>query len=174
MSIALLLIGFLLGPGYYVYVRHFSGRLQTTQAFPITGTQIGPIDIRVAPEINPVGLVLRFSAAHAATAHPPNSPHSGFHAKLFDGERVVLDQRFSLMATSVESTPAAIYQQALPLFDADRAAAYRLTLQLEGESQMQINSVDVQVRASAREPDLRLVALGGVLLLLGVIGWIRL
>jgi len=173
MSIALLLIGFVLGPGYYVYVRHFSGQLMSTQTLPLAGAQMEAVTLHLTPDMNPIGLVLRFSAAYGATAHPPNSPRNEYRAELLDGERVVLAHRFSLNATSVESTPAATFQQALPLFDADRAAEYRLSVQLQGEGAMQIHSADVQVRAKMRSPDWRLLALGGVLLVLGVAGWMR-
>lgn len=173
MSIVLLILGLLLGPGYYVYTRYFTGQVVATQALPLAGTRIEATNVAVRPDMNPIGLVLRFSAAHGQTINPPDTPRNAYRARLVDGERVVLDERFSLISSLVESAVALQFQQALPLFDAERAANYRLELSLDGDAQMQVSSVDVQVRAGMRAPDLRVVAAGLVLLVLGVVGVLR-
>lgn len=167
MSVVLLMLGLLLGPGYYVYARYFSGQVVATQAMPLSATRIEVVNVAVSPDMNPIGLVLRFSAAHGPTPIPPNAPRNHYRARVMDGERVVLEQRFELIAPTVESAPLAQFQQALPVFDAERAATYRLELNAEGEAEMPLHSVDVQVRAGMRSPDYRVVAAGVVLLVLG-------
>ncbi len=173
-GILLLILGLLLGPGYYVYARFFSGAVVAT--YPLTaardasGERFEPVALRLTPDMEPVALVLRFSVSHGATIQPTYTPRSDYRVRLLDGERVVLDERFSLQSPEVESTPSRVFQHALPPLPISRPVSYRLELAAEGAPQMTVHSADVQVRAQVREPDFRLVAAGVGLALLGVIG----
>jgi hypothetical protein len=119
--------------------------------------------------MQPIGLVLRFNVSHGPTIMPPDTPRNDYRVRVLDGARVVLDRRFSLQSSLVEGTPGLQFQRALPLTGIERAADYRLELEAEGEPQMQVHSADVQVRAHAREPDLRVVAAGVALAAAGLL-----
>lgn len=172
-GILLLIAGLVMGPGYYVYARFFSGILVATQAMQVRaedGVQrFQPVSLKLAPDMQPAGLVLRFQVSHGATISPPNTPRNDYRARLLDGERIVLDQRFSLQSTLVESTPSLQFQQSLAVPAVDRAAEYQLELQLEGEPDMQVLSADVQVRAHMREPDFTLVYAGAAIAAAGLL-----
>lgn len=172
-GIILLILGLLLGPGYYVYTRFFSGDVVATQPLPLArdgaGERFEPVLLSLAPEMQPIGLVLRFTVSHGPTIQPTYTPRSDYRARLLDGERVILDQRFSLQSPEVESTPSRVFQHALPVLAIEHAGSYRLTVDAEGEPQMTVHSADVQVRANVREPDLQLVAVGAALVAVGLL-----
>jgi len=168
-GIVLLILGLLLGPGYYVYTRFFSGDLIATQPLPVdaAGQRFEPVLLRLVPDMQPVGLVLRFTVSHGPTIQPTYTPRSDYRVRLLDGERAVLDHRFSLQSPEVESTPSRVFQHALPVLPVERPVSYRMELSAENEPQMQVHSADVQVRAHVREPDLKLVAAGVALAVIG-------
>ena len=174
-GIVLLILGLLLGPGYYVYARFFSGDLVATQALPLVrdtaGPRIGPVLLHLTPDMQQIGLILRFNVSHGPTPLPPNTPRNAYRARLVDGERAVMDHRFSLQSPEVDATPSRAFQHALPVLQVDHAASYRLELVDEGEAQMLVHSADVQVRAHMRQPDFKLVAAG---ISLAVIGFLAL
>lgn len=175
-GIVLLILGLLLGPGYYIYARFFSGAVVATQPLPLardtSGQRFEPVLLNLTPDMQPFGLVLRFDVSHGPTIQPTYTPRNDYRVRLLDGEQVVLDQPFSLQSPSVESTPSQVFQQALPLLQIDRPVSYRLELQAETEPQMTVNSADVQVRAQVRSPDYKLVAAGVALAVVGLLATI--
>lgn len=167
-GVLILLLGLLLGPGYYVYARFFSGELVASQVLEIDGKHFAPIALSLDPNMGAIGLVLRFSVSHGPTPVPPDTPRSDYRVRVFEGERVILEQTFSLQSSEVESTPGRQFQRALPVLYVNHPGVYHLELAAQGEPGMRVHSADLQVRAHVREPDLRLLVAGGVMVAIGL------
>lgn len=110
--VLLMVLGIILGPVYYGYCLHFSGRMSET--FTLSdraerwvspdgailrfkgGLGYRPVTLLLAPEMNKVALRLRFELPGGSQAQPAHELQ--YQATLFDGEHSVLERsiRFAL------------------------------------------------------------------------------
>ncbi len=172
-GVALLVIGIILGPGYYVYGHFFSGK--AGPIYPLTvkhgaeGDRFDPLPIELGPDMGQIGLILRFRTEHGPVTTPTKMPRNQYRATLKADGRTILDKAFTLSSTSVESQALLNFSEALPVFQARTKGVYHLDIRQTGEAGMNLISADVQVRKDVVQPNPALVTVGVGLLVAGVV-----
>lgn len=172
-GIVLLIIGVILGPGYFIYTRFYSGReiIELPLQFqPQANGHLRTVaSIDLLPVMGPVTIILNITTSHGPTLTPPNTPRNQYQARItFDGT-TVLSQSFTLRATQVEATPAQVFKQALPVMTIKTPGKYTLELVQDGEAEMEVKQATVEVRAGVHSLNTTLLAAGIGLLAAGVI-----
>jgi len=172
-GIVLLIIGVILGPGYYIYTRFYSGREITELPLQFQRGTEGPpravASFDLLPIMGPVTVIVNLTAAHGPALSPPNLPSNRYWARIVLKGRTVLTHSFSVRAVQVEATPAEVFKQALPVMKNIVPGEYKLELIQEGEAEMEITQATVHVRAGVHFLNTTLLAAGIGLLAAGVI-----
>ena len=170
-SIALLVIGLALGPGYYVYSHFLSGNVAAT--YPLVKHQAAdnhfdPVPIELSPDMGKIGLILRFQTDHGPVMTPTQMPRNSYRAVLKSGSRTVFDQPFMLSSTSLEHEALLNFSEAMPVFKADSSAVHQLEISQTGEAGMNLISADMQVRQGVVESNSTVTTAGFGMLVAGV------
>ena len=168
---ALLVIGLVLGPGYYVYSHFLSGKVASTHLLvkhQAADNHFDPVPIELSPSMGKIGLILRFQTDHGPVMTPTQMPRNTYRAILKSGDRTVFDQPVELTSTSMEHVALLNFSEAMPVFRAATSGAYQLEISQTGEAGMNLISANVQVRTGVVEPDKTLMTAGFGLLAAGV------
>lgn len=172
LSLLLILAGLALGPGYWIYVVHFTGQVAQTLELRAgaDGVWTTP-SFRLEPSMAPVGLILRASGSFSPNLPADRPPRDRYRAVLHHGETAGTPIRIELGVKSVtDSNPR--FEERLLLLQRPQAGDYRLALSPESPVQIRLRDVKLVVRAQVQQTDNRIVAAGigaialGALLLL--------
>ncbi|MDO8891374.1 MAG: hypothetical protein Q8K43_01515 [Sulfurimicrobium sp.] len=171
-GVALLVIGMVLGPGYYVYSHFLSGKVASSHPLTVkqeaAGNRFEPVQIELSPSMGKIGLILRFQTNHGPVMTPTQMPQNAYRATLKSGSRTVFDHPFMLTSTSLEHQALLNYSEAMPVFQADASGVYQLEIRPKGEAGMNLISAEVQVRQGLLEPSKTLMTAGFGMLVAGV------
>lgn len=169
LSLLLILAGLALGPAYWIYVVHFTGQLAHSVALhPDTDGAWHTPSFRLAPEMGPVGLILRIDGHFSPNMPDDQAPRDGYHAILHQDGEAGAPIRLNLGVHAVADTQPR-FRQRLLLLDAPRAGAYRLDLVPLAAPSITLDAVELDIRSHVLQTDNRLVATGIGLLALGVL-----
>jgi len=172
-GLLLLAIGLILGPGYFIYTRFYTGREITELPLslqPISGQRARALArFDLLPEMGPVTLIITLTAAHGPTLSPPDTPSYRYQARITLHGKTVLTHSFTVRALQVEATPAEVFKQALPVMKNILPGEYELELIQESEAGMEIRQASVQVRAGVKHLNAAVLAIGVGLLVAGVV-----
>ncbi len=168
----LLTVGLILGPGYFIYTRFYTGREITElplEFHPDTAGRPRAIaNLDLLPVMGPLTLIVNFTAAHGSTLSPPNTPRNHYRVRILLNGDTLLTRTFTLRAKRVEATPAEVFKQALPVLEIAAPGRYQLELVQEGASEMEIKQASVQVRTGVHHVNREAVATGIGLLVVGL------
>ncbi len=171
LSLLLLVSGLFIGPIYWVYMVYFTGKAaQTIDLRP--GAQPGEwvsSEFQLTPEMGPVGLLLLASGSFAPNMDENKPPKDAYAASVFHGEQAGPPIRFQFDAGSVGNTNPR-FRERLLLLKQPQAGGYRVELAAAAPPDIQLDSVQLEIRSEVREPDNRLVAAGILLLAMGLLG----
>ena len=171
-GIVLLTVGLILGPGYFIYTRFYTGR----EIHPIAPS-ISPrhgwgpraiANLDLLPVMGPLTLIVNLTAAHDSTISPPDTPHIRYQVRFMLKGEALLTRAFTLRAVQVEATPAEVFKQALPVVKIATPGRYQLELLQEDAAGMEIKQASVQVRAGVHHVYGEVVAAGIGLLVVGL------
>ncbi len=167
VALALLVLGLLLGPGYFVYAKFFSGTAAASH--PLVPRQGGfePVTFTVAPEASPLRLVLRLSVQYGPSHDGASVPRNRYRAVVSRGGVSVSEREVELVANSVESS----FQEFawdLATLEVAGPGEYRLSLEETSPPGMQVTGASVALRRNVMDPDLRVVWAGAGLIGLAV------
>lgn len=172
LSLLLILAGLALGPGYWIYVVYFTGRVAQTVELRAgaDGIWTSP-GFRLEPSMAPVGLILRAAGSFSPNMPDDQPPRDRYRAVLHHGEATGTPIRIELGVKSIaDSNPR--FQERLLLLQRPQAGDYRLELIPESPVQIRLSDVQLDVRTQVQQTDNRIVAAGigaialGALLLL--------
>lgn len=169
----LLTVGLILGPGYFIYTRFYTGREITELPLalqPISDQRArARASFDLLPEMGQVTLIINLTAAHGPTLSPPDTPHNRYLARIVLNGETVLTHAFTVRAIQVEATPAEVFKQALPVLRNVAPGEYRLELIQEGQAEMEVRQASVQVRAGVKHINPAVLAIGLGLLVAGAV-----
>lgn len=167
VALALLVVGLVLGPGYFVYAKFFSGG--SAGSFPLTARQGGfePVAFALAPEASPARLVLRLSVQYGPSHDGASVPRNRYRTTVTRGAAQVAGSPFELVANSVESSFQEFVWD-LATLEVAAPGEYRLTLEETSPPGMQVTGASVDLRRNVLDPDLRVVWAGAGLIGLAV------
>ena len=168
VALALLVIGLVLGPGYFVYAKFFSGGSAGT--YPLTPRSGGfePVAFSLVPEASPARLVLRLSVQYGPSHDGASVPRNRYLTTVTRGGAQVAESPFELVANSVESSFQELVWDLATLEVAD-PGEYRLTLEEISPPGMQVTGASVELRRNVLTADLRVVWAGAGLIALAVV-----
>lgn len=172
-GLALLILGLILGPGYFIYTRFYTGREITDLPLEFQqqgdGTSRAAAEFDLLPEMGVVTFIVSMTASHGPVLNPPNMPRNTYRARVtFNGDAVVTKD-FTFKATQMEATPAWVFRQALPVMKIGTPGKYALDLVQKKDAGMQIIQASVQARAGVHHINQIALTTGIVLMVLGVV-----
>jgi hypothetical protein len=168
VTLAIFILGLLLGPGYFLYTKYLTGTAAGT--YPLTRTARGfePLVLRLPPEMSPVRLILRLSAQHGPSFGGA-TPRNRYRAAVSRGGATAAETPIELASNTVESSFQE-FGHVLATLDVGQASEYRLQIEETAEPGMQVTGASVEVRRNVGEPDMRVVWAGVAMLAVAVAG----
>lgn len=169
-AILLVAAGLAAGPGYFLYMKLFSGKLMASYSLKALGgvnapREFEPVELELTPSLGPV----RISTTVRATWKPATVEAEANHYRatvLRDGE-VITQKDFDIVATSLDAH-SQVYHVALLRLERPPGGSYRIELGETDVPELTVEEFSLKVYRNVREPDLRIVALGAVLALAGL------
>lgn len=172
VGLVLLIAGLIMGPGYFIYTRFYTGReisdLPLEFHLGKDGRLRAVATFDLLPIMGPVTVIVNLTATHGSTLSPPNTPRNRYRASIVRNGETVLTHSFTLRAIQVEATPAEVFKQALPVMKNLAPGEYKLELIQEGDAEMEITHAAVQVRAGVKYLNTAVLAIGLGLMAAGV------
>ena len=175
LSLVLLVIGLVLGPGYWVYGKFYTG--SEALLMKLTADTPGPDGIQhwrsepfqLHTDMAPAGLIILAQGHFSPNMDENKPPKDLYTATLSKGEEAAKPLGFTLGVKHVsDSNPA--FREHLVLMHQIQPGDYRLEVTSVNPPSIQIDSMQLQVRQHLHEPDPRLVTAGIVSFVLGLLG----
>lgn len=168
-SLLLILAGLVLGPAYWVYVVHFTGRVaQTVELHSGDAGTWTSASFRLEPAMAPVGLILRAAGSFAPNMPVDQPPRDRYRAVLHQDGTAGTPIRLELGVKAIaDSNPR--FQERLLLLQHPKAGKYRLELIPEAAPVIRLSNVELDVRAGVQQTDNRIVAAGIAAIALGAL-----
>lgn len=174
-SFALIVLGLLLAPAYWIYARFYTGSqsalLSLTSSISHDTGQIvwQSGDFALGEDMAPVGLILLAQGHFSPNMDESKPPKDLYTATLSRDTEAAKPLNFSLGVSHVsDSNPA--FREHLLLLQQVRPGNYRMVVTALNPPAIQIENMQLQVRQHLHEPDPRVVTGGIVLFILGILG----
>lgn len=174
ISLLLLVIGLALGPGYWVYGKFFTGsqaaliELKRADASPTAPWRSAQFSL--APDMAPVGLILHTGGRFTPNPEAGRPPKDRYAATLFRDGQAAQPLSFSLGVKSPENrTPE--FKEHLLYFQAVQPGQYHVQVTPAAAPEIQLERMQLEVRQHLHEPDGKLVTIGMVVMILGIMGF---
>lgn len=175
ISIALIVLGLLLAPAYWIYAKFYTGsQAMHLSLTPAHSGQDGVAswhsdEFTLHGDMAPLGLIL------VAQGHVPpgtdegKAPKDLYTATLSRGDETAKPLNFSLGMRKGSGSDAA-FREHLVLMHQVQPGKYRLEVTAVNPPQIEIQQMALELRQNLHEPDPRLVTGGVVLFILGILG----
>lgn len=174
MKAALLLLmaaGLVLGPGYWIYAKLYSGRLaQVLELRPDAAGGLVSGDFRLTGDMGPVGLILKAQGEFAPNMDEHRPPADAYRARVYRDGRLLREVALRLAAAHVSDSHPVFVERLLWL-EAVTPGDYRLSLVPAGAPEIRLGKTRLEVRSRVLEPDGRVVAAGAAMVILGALAW---
>lgn len=175
ISFALIVLGLLLAPAYWIYAKFYTG--SQAHLLPLTmsePSESGPPVWRsgefvLQADMAPVGLVLLAQGRFSPNMEENRPPRDLYTATLVRGEEAAKPLGFSLGVGKVSDADPA-FREHLLLMHRVQAGNYHLDIRPVNPPAIQIDQMQLQVLQQLHEPDPRVVTAGIVLFILGILG----
>lgn len=171
---ALLALGLLLAPAYWIYAKFYTG--SQAALLPLSALAPEGDGIRawksesfsLRAEMAPVGLVLLAQGTFSPNMGEGKPPRDHYTATLARDGETAKPLDFSLGAANVsDSNP--MFREHLLLMHKVQPGNYHLLVSSRTPPDIQIQRMQLQVRQNLHEPDPRIVTTGIILLISGII-----
>ena len=174
-SFALIAIGLLLGPAYWIYAKFYTGsqaallNMTTSNAQENGQTLWQSGEFALGDSMAPVGLILLAQGHFSPNMDEHKPPKDLYTATLSRDGEAAKPLNFTLGVSTVsDSNPA--FREHLLLMNQVQPGNYRVDVAPVNPPAIQIDQMQLQVRQNLHEPDPRLVTGGVVLFILGILG----
>jgi hypothetical protein len=164
MAILCLVLGLILGPGYYIYAKFYSGR--PLAEYPLQAQTDGfvPLSVPLPPDPSPLRLILMLEAEHGPTTG--RVPRNTYTVKVGHVTGSVT-REISLASVTTESSQQTFLNEIARL-DAPHGQSVIVEISAQGEPEMRVRSAAVALRGDVVEPSPAILGLGGLLLAAGL------
>ena len=172
---SLLVLGLLVGPGYWVYGKFYTGSeaaLLTLTAAPeaegaLPSWQSGEFSLHEA--MAPVGLVLIAHGHLGDDTDQSTPPKDLYTATLYRGDEAAKPLGFSLSMKRFTEDDQTFHEHLL-LMQKVHDGHYRMVVSGVNPPRIHVDEMQVQVRQNLHEPNPHVVTVGVVLFVLGIFG----
>lgn len=165
----LIVAGLVLGPGYWIQAKFYSGHLAQTLDFK--AGEAGRLDsggFVLSADMRPAGLILKAQGSFAPNMDESQPPADRYLAQVYLDGRPFREVELRLAVKSVSDSNPAFVERLLWL-EAVTPGEYRVVLTPRAAPKISLDRVRLEVRAGIREPDGRVVAAGLAMLILGAL-----
>lgn len=168
IKITLLILGVLLGPGYYIYITFFTG--QVLHSIPLAPAQDGfqPASFSVETKSDPIRIVLQVSTEHAPIVQttPPKLSYRVTVTRQNHQPQSYPVQLNALLATDRELKD---FNESITTLPVNEATHYTVSVQQTEPSQMHATKATLIVRERVSSPNMGAVWAGVALLAAGIL-----
>lgn len=181
-----MLLGFLIGPGYVVYCKYFSGRHVATYTVAASGSTwvlpygitiseghnaaFKPFTVTLDPEMEPLTFVLH---AHAVPSSSFGTMRNSYEARLYlDGQLVQQAPVYVSVQKKNDGTSASNIETTIDFAPLSRAGEYNFVLSEKKKPELDMNGVEVEIRRNTLRPVWLIFWLGTAILVLSLVAGI--
>lgn len=170
LFLLLLIAGFLLGPGYWLYARLFGGNL--LKSVELTALEEGFVAEALIPEpgVPEINLILRAKGSFRPNMDPDKPPSNRYRVSLWqDGE--LLQEAPLQLETPAVPVSEPVFRAHLMYWKPGAGGEYRLRIEPLVKPEMALSQVVLELRtATDAGPSANLVLVGAVAMALGLAG----
>ncbi len=165
--ILLVLVGAVLGPGYWIHGKFFTG--QSVQVMTFTAGEAGRWtsgEFEVTTDMAPLGLILTAAGNFKPNTTEDQVPKDPYGATLYYQDAPLHSIVFSLSPGAVTNSNP-VFKEHLFYMKHLQAGKYRLELEPKVTPRMTLSDLKLDVKAGIQEPDGALAAAGVSMLIVG-------
>lgn len=168
LFLLLIAIGLVLGPGYWIYAKFYSGeRVQTLALQAVPGGGLVTSGFPLRADMAPAGLILKAHGSFAPNMDEAKPPRNAYLARISRDGEPFKEVGITLAATSVsDSNP--VFVEHLLWLETVPPGDYQLLLTPKATPEVTLDQARLEVLAHIQEPDGRVVAAGALLLVVGL------
>jgi hypothetical protein len=173
ISLLLLVVGLALGPGYWVYGKFYTGSraalidLKRVDASPASAWRSA--EFGLSPDMAPLGLILDAGGQLAPNPDASRPPKDRYAAVLFKDGQAAKPLGFTLgVKSTADSNPA--FKEHLVYFQVVQPGRYHVEVTPAAAPDIRLDRMQLEVRQHLHEPDSKLVTIGMVVMILGIMG----
>lgn len=172
LSLLLLVVGLLAGPGYWVYAKFYTGSQAALVNLEKRGG--GPAwrsaEFTLSPDMAPAGLILHAGGHFAPNMDESKPPRDRYAAVLHKDGVAAKPLAFSLGVKHVsDSNPE--FKEHLLFLQSVQGGRYQLEVSPAAEPDIVLDRMRLEVRQHLHEPDSKVVTVGMVVMVLGILGF---
>lgn len=173
----LLVIGLILAPAYWIYTKFYTGRQAAMLTLDkIAGETPSALRWRSAPfelkaEMAPVGLILHVDTHSDPTQDDFKPPIDRYLVTLSNQGEAAKPLGIMLKASS-SSIANQQFKEHLVFMQAVKGGSYQIEIAPHGDTLMQVDRMQLEIRQNLQEPNPHVVTGGIVMLVLGLLGLI--
>ena len=189
VSLALLVLGHILGAGYPLYTLYFSGEKvaelpfinRDTSNISIGGFSIGGSkdagsvneqSIELSPDMNPIRLLAGASYSMSRSSSSATR-RSNFEISFYQEGELLWTKPFSFSDSPSDDQKGikkVNTSQALKLLEINETAEYTLKLHSSSPQELNISALNIKVRRNVKTSNPKFYITGGVLFVIGLVG----
>jgi hypothetical protein len=181
MGTALIALGLVFGPAYYIYARFFSGVLVASFRFDMEESPSlskpksakasllrvsEPVAVPLNPQMDPVRLTLKLRGHWDTRLVGP--VRNRYRARLAHGDALISERVFEVAAAGPDPG-SQVYRKVLATLRVPREGDYVFLLEEIAEPEMVASDFQLEVRSNIQYPEMRIVMAGLIMFLSGVI-----
>jgi len=184
LSIALVLAGLVLGPGYYAWTSFFSGAMVAEHRLGEKGGRwtlpsgdvmrfskanaFKPVELALDPAMNTVGLALVFEVVGDVRVEPVRG--NAYAALLFAGASPLVEKQVSI-SRGPNPGPNQLWSELVATVDVPTAGTYTFVLEETKPPELPLADIRLQVRRNVVRARMEIVWSGVAMLVAGVIAF---
>jgi hypothetical protein len=155
-----ILAGLIIGPGYWVYGKFYSGHTVREMTLTVVGEgKFTSAGFRITPDMAPAGVILSANGVFAPNMPDDQPPQVGYEARLMKNGTPFNAAKFALKAGSTGNTTPS-FKEHLFFLEAPQDGEFMMELEAKTPQTMKLDNVRIAVKANLHEPDGRIVSAG--------------
>jgi hypothetical protein len=168
--VLVILLGTLLGPGYWFYQKLYSGEVaQTLEMSPTGGGAFTTAPFKLDASMQPVGLIFRSQGRFVPRQDENKPPADVYTATLYKDGVASQTLPFSLAVAAVaDSNPS--FNERLIWLKVVQAGEYRLEIRPQQATVITLEHPRLEIRTGVEEPDNLVATAGFLMLIFGLLG----
>lgn len=160
--------GLVLGPGYWIHAKFYSGELvQTLELQSAQGGGLMTPGFHLAADMRPAGLILKAQGSFAPNMDEAKPPRNVYLAQVYRDAQPFKEVGITLAVKSISDSNPAFVERLLWL-ESVPPGAYQVLLTPKAAPEIALDRARLEVLAHVQEPDGRVVTAGALLLIFGL------
>ncbi len=174
LTLLLFIVGLVAGPAYWIYAKFYTG--SQAALLTLTKADAAPLsswrspEFSLTPDMAPVGLILAAGGSFSPNMDESKPPKDRYAATLYKNGEAAKPLTFTLGVKHVsDSNPR--FKEHLLFFQVVQAGQYHVEVTPAAEPDIKLDHMRLEVRQHLHEPDSKIVTIGMVVMILGILGF---